>query len=208
MNTTDMPVIELAGSPRERGRHYGGTAKELIADIVQGWRGNLGSFAKNQPTSVPADQYLKAFYEQTDYLSGITQWAPDLLEEVKGIAEGSEQNFKDILGVQLADEEWIFGLRRGLDKPTEKCTAFGVPDADNGVSYAGQNLDVGRWIDDKQVLLRDTGWAARAALMSSSVGLLSGFPRWLLIDSSRGMVVGLILFSGASKPLSSVLTRG
>lgn len=156
MNTADMPVIELNGTPRERGRHYGETAKALIADIVEHWRAHLGTFGKNSLTAEPvsADQYLAAFYEQTDYLSAIKQWAPDLLEEVKGIAEGSGQPLDTILGIQLGDEEWTFGLRYGADQAAEKCTAFGVPDAENGISYAGQNMDIGSWVDGRQVLLR------------------------------------------------------
>ena len=156
MNTHDMPVIELSGSPKARGYHYGKTAKPLIASVLESWLANLGSFAQNSESRQKADpdQYLKDFYRDTDYLSAIKKWAPDLLEEAKGIAEGAEQSFEHILGIQLADEEWIYGLRRGLDKPTEKCTAFGVADGQQGISYAGQNMDIGRWVEGKQVLLR------------------------------------------------------
>lgn len=156
MNTHHMPVIELNGTPEQRGYHYGQTARDLIATVIQQWRKNLGSYGKNNQTTDPvnADDYLDAFFQQTDYLSAIEQWAPDLLAEVKGIAEGSGQTFENVLGIQLADEEWIFGLRQGLDKPTEKCTAFAVPDAHNGISYAGQNMDIGSWADGRQVLLR------------------------------------------------------
>ena len=156
MNTNDMPLITLNGTPEQRGYHYGQAAQNLIAAVVQKWRHNLGTYGKNNQTTEPvnADDYLAAFYQQTDYLSAIEQWAPDLLAEVQGIAEGAGQRFEDVLGIQLADEEWIFGLRRGLDKPTEKCTAFAVPDAENGLSYAGQNMDIGSWVDGRQVLLR------------------------------------------------------
>ena len=156
MKSAKLPVIELSGTPRERGRIYGESAKPLIAQVVEAWRENLGNFGKNNVGTKPIDpnSYLDQFLAQTDYLTAIEKWTPDLLEEVKGIAEGSGQAFENILGLQLMDEEWIFGLRYGLNKPTTKCTAFGVPNQTNGISYAGQNMDLGSWVEGSQVLLR------------------------------------------------------
>lgn len=156
MKTSEIPIIELSGTPRERGRLYGETAKPMIAQVVEAWREDLGNFnlGNSNVKRQNPDVYLKAFFSQTHYLSSIEKWTPDLLEEVKGIAEGSGQDFKTTLGLQLMDEEWIFGLRRCLDKPTTKCTAFGVPNQANGISYAGQNMDISRWVEGKQVLLR------------------------------------------------------
>ena len=177
MKTAELPVIELSGSPRERGRIHGETAKPLIADMIEYWQADLGNYGKNSVRSKPVDpnSYLDQFLSQADYLSAIKRWAPDLLEEVKGIAEGSGQTFENILGLQLVDEEWIFGLRRGLNKPTTKCTAFGVPDQTNGVSYAGQNMDVPSWVEGKQVLLHvmptETSPEALIFSIAGSLGL-------------------------------------
>lgn len=156
MKTVDMPIIELNGTARERGRHYGELAKPLIAEVVAHWRSDLGNFGQNSLTADPvdADEYLKAFLSETHYLKSIEQWTPHLLEEVRGIAEASGQAFENILGLNLMDEEWIFGLRQRLSKPTEKCTAFGVPNQSSGISYAGQNMDIASWVDGRQVLLR------------------------------------------------------
>ncbi len=156
MKTSNMPVIELFGSPLERGRIYGEVARELINEIVESWREDLGKFGQNSTTtkSLNADEYLTQFLSQTQYLNSIEQWAPQLLEEVKGIAEASGQTFDNIMGLQLMDEEWIFGCLRRLVRPATKCTAFGAPSQAGGVSYAGQNMDIGSWVDGKQVLLR------------------------------------------------------
>ena len=156
MKTSDLPVIELSGTPRERGRTHGEAVKPLIANLVNRWRDDLGSFYKGDSSGKKEDpdKYLATFFKETNYIKAIKQWAPDLLDEVQGIAEGAEQDFHDILGLQLVDEEWVFGLRRRLNKPTTKCTAFGVPNQDKGVSFAGQNLDAPSWIEGGQVLLR------------------------------------------------------
>ena len=156
MKTDDMPIIELSGTARERGHIYGETAKTLIAEVVESWRMDLGNYCKNSKTAktINPDIYLNEFFTKTDYLTAIKKLAPRLLEEVQGIAEGSGQTFEHILGLQLIDEEWTFGLRRGLAKPVTKCSAFGIAHQGSQVSYSGQNMDISSWVDGKQVLLR------------------------------------------------------
>lgn len=177
MKTSNIPIIELSGTPRERGRIHGETAKTLISATIECWQTDLGNFGQSgETTNKPdPDVYLKKFFSQTDYLGAIKKWTPDLLEEVQGIAEGSGQRFEHILGLQLIDEEWIFGLRHRLDKPTTKCTAFGLPDQENGVSFAGQNMDVPSWVEGKQILLRvmpsDVSPETLIFSMAGSIGL-------------------------------------
>ena len=156
MKTDAMPVITLVGTPFERGKIYGEKAKSNIAHIVEGWFEDLGSFGQDSRTfkMLDKDNYLKAFFSETRYINQIEKWTPDFLEEIRGIAQGAEQPFEYILGLQLMDEEWIFGLRRGLERPTTKCTAFGLPVTSDGNSYAGQNMDIGSWVDGRQALLR------------------------------------------------------
>ena len=156
MKTSEMPVFTLSGNPYNRGRDYGAAAKELIAQIINAWQEELGGCfdSSTKEQGLDTQSYLQAFLQETAYLSAIKQWAPDLLEEVKGIAAGSDQSIEKILGLQLMDEEWVYGMQRALQRPTEKCTAFGAPDSVSGVSYAGQNMDVGKWVEGQQVLLR------------------------------------------------------
>ena len=156
MQTADVPLIEMAGSPRERGLSYGKEVKKKIAKAVKAWRQDLGNYTVDGGSvkNRNPDDYLDAFFSDTNYLHSIERWAPDLLEEVKGIAEGSEQNLSDILGLQLIDEEWMFGIRHSFTRPIHKCTGFGVVNQVNGKSYAGQNMDIPRWVEGSQVLLR------------------------------------------------------
>ena len=156
MKTSNLPLIELSGSPYERGRLYGDFSKSSIVNMVKSWRIELGEFCSNTGASYPInpDVYLNEFFTQTDYIKSIEKWTPDLLDEVRGIADGSGQTFESILGLQLIDEEWVFGLRRQLARPTTKCTAFGLASQFNGISYAGQNMDTGSYFDGSQVLLR------------------------------------------------------
>ena len=158
MNTSDMPVIELRGSALERGRGYGESVKQSIEAVVESWRADLGNFRLRSDSGFVfnhnPDEYINSFLSNTHYLRGIQRWSPTLLEEVKGIAEASGQDFKTILALQLVDEEWMFGLRKSLVKPTDKCTAFGIPRQQNKVNFSGQNMDMPSWVEGNQVLLR------------------------------------------------------
>ena len=156
MKTTDLSVIELIDTPRERGRIYGKAAKPQIAKIVELWRAELGNYGAESSIeqTIDPDIYLNEFLSQTGHLEAVTQWAPELLEEIKGIADGCGQPFAYIFGLQLLDEEWMYGQNRRLSRPTEKCTAFAVSNQVDNLSFAGQNMDVGSWVDKKQVLLR------------------------------------------------------
>ena len=156
MNTADIPVVELSGTPRQRGQAYGEAVKLLIATVVERWKSDLGNFGGGRAhrESLCVDNYLNAFFAQTNYLPAIERWSSDLLDEVKGIAEAANQDFHTLLALQLMDEEWIFGLGRNQDKPISKCTAFGLSNQDKGISYAGQNMDIPSWTEGSQVLLR------------------------------------------------------
>ena len=153
MKTIKMPVIELDGTAYDRGHFYGETAKPLIASIVELWKAELGLYGSNKSAenSIDPSSYLSEFLSETSHLEALHQWVPDLLQEIEGISEGSGQDFNTILGLQLLDEEWMYGMNTRLSRSADKCTAFAVADK---ASFAGQNMDIGSWVDGKQVLLR------------------------------------------------------
>lgn len=176
MNSNNMPVLDLSGTPYERGYQHGQALKTLIAANLDSWRADLGHFDQNSNTAkaVDASAYLHAFITETAYADTIERYTPTLLDEVKGLADGAEQPFEQLLAFQLMDEEWAFGLRYGLDKPTSKCTAFAVPASPQGDTSAGQNMDIGSWADGRQTLLRirPTTQDAPEALVFSIAGAL------------------------------------
>ena len=151
MNTAELPIIELRGSPRERGRIYGEAAQQPIKEVIDYWRDSLGG--AGIATQQNPDSYLQAFLADTNFIPSIERWAPELLEEVRGIAEGAQQDFHTILALQWIDEEWTYGRTHKLERPSTKCTAFAVADGKEG-TLAGQTMDVPSWVEGRQVLLR------------------------------------------------------
>ena len=82
MDPVDLMIIDAAGSPRERGRAHGEQACDLIATGLEQWRAELAASGRD------ADELWKGLSRVSGFRDAAARWAPDLLEEVEGIAEG------------------------------------------------------------------------------------------------------------------------
>lgn len=71
------------------------------------------------------------------------------------MAEGAAISREDAFRAQLGDEDWFFDSYNYAPRARvqTKCTAFGVV-VDEGLSYAGQNMDVPSYVEGRQALLR------------------------------------------------------
>lgn len=102
---------------------------------------------------VDPQKYIADFMERADFLPSIRAYAPDLLEEVEGLAEGADLSFDEAFHMQLIDEEWAYGFYHHRAVEQNKCTALGARNRDGLPTVAGQNVDVPAYIDGAQVLL-------------------------------------------------------
>ena len=147
----DMPVLILKGSPRERGRIYGEALKAPIGDFVGRWKSTIF-----QDTAQDPQEYLEAFIADTHLLPAVERWTPDVLEEVRGIAEGSGLEFNTVLALQMPDEEWWYRLEKRksqTQRDPEHCSALGVYDQRDLPPLLAENLDTPDYFDGYQVLL-------------------------------------------------------
>ena len=141
-----MDLIDIEGSPREMGRSHGEQcrgriAKELettVAPLARKWR-------------MPREETLLRFRA---FLPMFQSIAPNLVQEMQGIAEGADRTFDEILflnarhgGVQALEETSLTG---------DACTAFaaGPSTVAGGGVLAGQNKDSGKAALDRYYLLR------------------------------------------------------
>lgn len=145
----EIQVIELNGTPRERGRIHGETLRSQIHNMVADWKENI-----HADTGIHPDLFFKKFLEQTNYLPAAQRWTPDLLEEVKGIAEGSGVPFDIIFARQLSDEEPMFRLevKFGNYWGIEHCSALGVGRQGAMHPIIAQNMDMPSYCDGYQIL--------------------------------------------------------
>lgn len=137
--------VTFTGTGYELGLQHGKTLKTEIGEIVTKWKQNTTrNFGKD------AELTLDAFYKQANYEGAIKKYTPDLYEEVRGIADGSEQAFRDILVLNLLDEFWVY-----IDELyNHHCSDVGVPSRNGSPSYIAQNMDIESYTDGYQTLIR------------------------------------------------------
>jgi L-aminopeptidase/D-esterase-like protein len=140
--------ITVSGNGYERGLQHGKQLSKEIAEIIAKWKVNTAAALDRD-----ADLVLAEFFEYADFAGAIQKWTPDLYDEVRGIADGSGQDFREVLVLNLLDEFWVF-----IDNlENHHCSALGVPAIGTRPSYVAQNMDLERYTDGYQVLMRVPG---------------------------------------------------
>ncbi len=143
LNDKKVPVVELKGSAYERGLQHGSQLKEVIADIFLKWKENMRS---SDPDSLISD-----FLAATNFEPITRKYTPFILEEIKGIAEGSGQSYKEVFAFQLLDEFWVY-LDTKRNEPRHHCSGMGAAATGSRPAYIAQNMDVENYMQGGQVL--------------------------------------------------------
>ncbi|HEY1023704.1 MAG TPA: C45 family peptidase [Sphingobacteriaceae bacterium] len=152
MSQREVPVIELSGTPYERGLQHGRQLKKEIAEVYGKWKESI-----RKETGISADSVIADFLATTNFTPAIKKWTPDVLDEVRGIADGSGQNYHDVFAFQLIDEYWGYLDRKKYAGGMEHCSAMGVAGNSKRPGYVAQNIDLDTWMHGYQVLLHIKG---------------------------------------------------
>ena len=146
---TGLRVVDLTGPPREMGRAHGEELRTTIADGLSQWFELV-----QRRTGHAGEAYAAGFVSSTSYTRAIEAYTPELMDEVKGIAEGARQKLEVILAYQMMDEEWAYrvALVRARRASIQACSAVGV--VRKGSSLVAQNMDLPSHYDGTQVVLR------------------------------------------------------
>lgn len=142
-----IPLIEISSSdPRERGRQYGEAAREPIEKSIAFY-----SESFQRSSGLDWDGVLERVPRWNDLIEA---FLPGALDEVRGIAEGSNHRFEEILALNSRGE-LSFG-NPFADDATEECSSFAIaPEASgDGHVYCGQNWDWRERTTDTVVMLR------------------------------------------------------
>jgi len=131
-----VPLIALKGSPREIGREHGARARSLIHD-------NLGFYMNlwQHMGGVSRDRILS---DVEAFVPFIEQYDSDLVEEMRGIAEGAGLEFREIAALNARTELTFACLPNTMTESSGGgCTSFGLlPEVtQNGHLIIGQNWD-------------------------------------------------------------------
>ena len=141
-----VPLLQLKSSPYERGLQHGTQLKSQIAEVYGKWKNNIRRSGFSNP-----DSLLKTFLAATDFEPAIKKYTPSILEELKGIADGSGQSYDDVFAFQLVDEFWVY-LDKQFNETQHHCSGLGVSATTGKPAYIAQNMDLENYMHGYQVL--------------------------------------------------------
>ncbi len=163
MSAAAFPHVLVAGGPFERGRQHGAQAGDLIAYHLRRLTAALG---QPQPGAAGPLSREHLLARALRFLPAYERFAPDLVEEIRGVAAGARISFAEALLLNVRGE--VLGVA------DEGCTAFAVGcslTADGGV-LAGQNSDQAAWNLEVMVVLSVRPDHGPPALLCTHAGLI------------------------------------
>jgi isopenicillin-N N-acyltransferase like protein len=134
--SAEYPTVRVEGESRERGRSYGAQTGDRIEVGLAGYERALGHYTGWGWTRVRE--------EAARFLGPIDARFPRYVKELRGIAEGAQRPFEDILALNVRTEIMFSGQVRSAEgaTPPAECTAIGaLPDATGGLTVLAQNWD-------------------------------------------------------------------
>lgn len=178
-----FPLVEVSGAPPERGKAYGEQARTRIHASVALYASQLERFGFGQSD---VERFGGIF------LPRLRQWAPDLVEEMEGIAAGANLDLSAILLVNARTEILQLAKReKGVsDDEPDGCTgAVILPEATKaGRLIHGQNWDWRAECADTSIVLRvrredgpdvltftEAGGLARSGFNSAGIGITANY---------------------------------
>ena len=141
----EIREVSLSGSGYALGLQHGKELKVEIGEVVNKMKQNTTTNLKKD-----ADQVINDFYAYANFDQSIKKYTPDLYEEIRGIAKGSGQAFNDIMVLNLLDEFWVYINSLA----NHHCSGMGVPSVNGSTSYIAQNMDIEKYTDGYQILIR------------------------------------------------------
>lgn len=153
---TEPLVIEASGSHREVGRQVGEAGRDAIAWGLDAYASRFAGLA--------GFGFAEAVERARAYLRPAEDYAPQAVEQLRGMAEGANVRFEQLFALNCSEE---FTCEAERSWPPEHCTSFAVVADDRPV--AGHNED---WypeeIEAQTVrVVRVTGHWSQAAYISA-----------------------------------------
>ncbi|QKC97987.1 C45 family autoproteolytic acyltransferase/hydolase [Mesorhizobium sp. NZP2298] len=178
-----FPLVDVSGTPTDRGKAHGEQARGRIHASVALYAGQLQRFGFGQDD-------VERFGDM--FLPRLRQWAPDLVEEMEGIAAGANLGLSSIVLVNARTEILQLAKReKGIsDDEPDGCTGSVIlPEAAKaGRLIHGQNWDWRAECAETSIVLRvrrddgpdlltftEAGGLARAGFNAAGIGITANY---------------------------------
>ena len=176
MSTEPILTIELnQADPKKRGQIYGEAARERIHAILDKYHEIF--------QCITGETWEKTVERGEPFVSKAQVFAPDLVEEIRGIAEGADRGFMDIFLLN-ARSEILFNSQ----VLSQECTTVAaLPESTtNGETLLAQNWDWYKEVKNCQVILKigqredkpalitftEAGQLAKIGMNAAGIGLV------------------------------------
>ena len=167
MTRGTIPMVKLSGTPGERGFQHGQALAEAIERFYHRW------IAENAAATPPVHERDVLAYAMS-HLPESRAYAPDLVEEVDGIAAGAKLPFEKVWLLNCFDEADGYALYRRVNAG-RLCTTFvatGLSTKD-GTTYMGQTWDAREWYEPVMLQI-EPGHGEIGVLMFTHPGVVAG----------------------------------
>ena len=170
-----FPIVKIQGTPYERGQQYGSQCREKIAQVIDFYR-----WIFELKSKLDWDQSLE---KAADFVPFLDAYDRDIMEEIKGIADGSQRPLLEIVALNVRTE-LLFLLAASAAQVKASCTGLvAVPPASDHTLLA-QNWDWYPQVRECCVILEEkpvgrpriiqaveAGLIAKAGFNSAGIGL-------------------------------------
>lgn len=180
-------TVEVKGNNYERGYQHGMALKKVIRPAIARFKFDMiNGFLASAGSDKQYEDYKEFFFEQTGLYRNAKAQVPELVEEIKGIADGAGLNFQDVFVYNLNFDEtfWVLEKMTGVDPilameiankesmPSGHCS-HGSVWKDNQASVA-YTLDWTRHFEGTQSLIKHVKQDGTVLLMTTYAGTLIG----------------------------------
>ena len=163
--------IEVSGTPYEMGKQHGVALKDQIIDAVADYKASVKKLFGEENAQL-------IFYwvlNEAKFKQDIEKQIPNVIEELKGIADGAGVSFDDVLLTNMFEEVYEaapsrFGLKP-INAPRQGGTSFTV--ASGKKRFSGQNMEYSGNLQGKQLVIRYQ-YSNRQLLTYGFVGQIGG----------------------------------
>jgi isopenicillin-N N-acyltransferase-like protein len=150
-------------SPNQRGRAYGESARERIHEILEVYQEIF--------FCVTGETWKETVQRGAPFVKKANEFAPDLIEEINGVAQGANRSFEDIFLLNARSEILFNPSVLG-----QECTTLAaLPEATgSGDMLLAQNWDWYQAVLNCQVILKIGSWADKPSIVTfTEAGQLS-----------------------------------
>tara|TARA_R110002049_G_scaffold203654_1_gene374208 strand:+ start:2257 stop:3333 length:1077 start_codon:yes stop_codon:yes gene_type:complete len=176
-----MDIIDCFGTPRLRGLSHGEALRGQIAQSLAAWEvATMAGLGERAPKDI--DTYCAQFLADTTLIQTAEAQTPDLMTELRGIAEGAGQPLARVAVYNLMDEQWWYDA--AITAPPPGCSLIAQPVS--GGHVLAQNMDLPAHMEGSQVALRLGGADMAQTIVLSAAGMIG-----LTGANAAGLAIGV-----------------